>query len=139
MITVVNTLTGEVEEFKDETPQDIVNSWRLISNQIKALERAKDKLKLKVPKILDINDTYEHDGYRFKMSHVQRFNYDKSVMRDVLDADLCETLLKPDKTLIDAYLKDNLESLGEVSSTLRNTMVEDGKPYKVIKLEKLGE
>jgi len=138
MIKVVNTLTGEIEEFLDDTPNEIVESWKQISNQIKALERAKEKLKKKVPSILDNNDTYEHNGYRFKLSHVQRFNYDKAVMRQVFDEDLLDTLLKPDKTLIDTYIKDNLEQLGELSSMLRNSMKEEGLGYQVIKLEKVS-
>lgn len=139
MIQVVNTLTGEVEEFNDSTPEQIVESWKLISNQIKALERAKEKLKAKVPAILDSKDSYEYKGYRFKLSHIQRFNYDKQVMREVFDQDLLETLLKPDKTLVDNYLKENLEELGDKSSILRNNMIEEGKPYQVIRLEKVSE
>jgi len=138
MITVVNTLTGEIGEFMDDTPEQIVESWKQISNQIKALERAKEKLKIKVPNILDAKDTYEYNGYRFKMNTIQRFNYDKSVMRQVLDEDLLDTLLKPDKTLIDNYLKDNLEQLGESSTLLRESMIEEGKAYTVIKLEKVS-
>ena len=138
MIRVVNTYTGEIEEFPHSSPEDIVESWKQISNQIKALERAKDKLKQFVPNILDNNDTYENNGYRFRMSTIQRYNYDKSIMRQVFDEDLLDTLLKPDKTLIDNYIKDNLETLTEGSTLLRNSMVEDGKPYQVIKLEKVS-
>ena len=136
MIKVVNTLTGEVEEFLDDTPKDILNSWKLISNQIKALERAKEKLKKKVPAIVDNNGNFEHSGYRFHISTVQRFNYDKAIMREVFDEDLLDTLLVPNKTLVDTYIKDNLEDLGENSTYLRKNMVEQGLSYQVIKLEK---
>jgi len=138
MIQVVNTGTGEIEEYSDETPEEIMESWRLITDQIKMLERAKEKLKKKVPAIVDNNGVYEHGKYRFKISSVQRFNYDKAVMRQVFDEDLLDTLLKPDKTLIDTYIKDNLADLGEASTLLRQSMLEEGLAYQVVKLEKVS-
>ena len=67
----------------------------------------------------------------------QQRNYDKSVMRQVLDEDIFDLLLIPDKLQVDNYLKENLEQLGEASSKLRESMIPIGDPYVSIRLEKL--
>src|SRR5262245_49038384 len=111
MITVVNKLTGEVLELPDDDADDIKNAWLMLSETIKMLERAKDKLKPKVSDLLDARGTYDFGDYMFRQSSIQRTNYDKSVMRRVLDADLFDELLTPDKGKIDNYLKENLDKL----------------------------
>jgi uncharacterized protein (UPF0128 family) len=58
-------------------------------------------------------------------------------MRQVFDEDLLDTLLEPHKPSVDAYIKENLEELGESSTLLRESMIEVGKAYQVIKLEKI--
>jgi len=137
MIKAVNKLTGEIYDFKSDTPEEVMETWLTLSETIKALSDAKDKLKPLVEKMVDHNGTFAHDNYMFRVSHIQRYNYDKSIMRDVFDQDLYETLVKPDKTLIDKYLKENIDDMGERSTLLRANMREEGKPYKVIKLERL--
>lgn len=134
---VVDVLTGEVMEFADTTPEDIKNSWLQISKQIQALERAKDKLKPKVAELLDEQGKYDFGDYMFRQSIVQRKNYDKAVMREALDEDTLDLFLVPDKTAIDKWLKENVEELGEISTTLRTTMVDVGNPYTITKLEKV--
>jgi len=126
-----------VLEFDDSSEQAIKDSWLLISETIKALERAKDRLKPKVEEILAEQSTHEIDGYQFRRTVIQRMNYDKAVMREVLDADLFDELLVPDKTKVDTYLKENVENLGEVGNRLRKTMQPIGNPYTAIRLEKL--
>ena len=138
MIHVVNVATGEVTEFADESPEDIKNSWLMISKQIQALERAKDKLKPKVAELLDEFGKYEFEDYMFRQMTVQRRNYDKAVMREALDEDTLDLFLVPDKTAIDKYLKENLEELGIVSTILRDSMVDVGNPYSITKLEKIN-
>ena len=136
MIKSVNVVTGEVYEFSDTTPDEIIVSWNLINETIKALERAKDKLKKKVPDLVNHVGIYEGENFTFRVSSVQRVNYDKAVMRQVFDEDLLDTLLVPHKPSIDAYIKENLEDLGESSTLLRESMIDEGKAYQVIKLEK---
>ncbi len=46
-------------------------------------------------------------------------------------------MLQPNKRYIDDYLKSNVDELGELSTALRNTMIDEGMPYEVIRLEKL--
>jgi len=138
MITVVDVLTGEVSEFADTTPEEIKDSWLQINKQIQALERAKDKLKPKVAELLDEFGKYEFEDYMFRQMTVQRRNYDKAVMREALDEDTLDLFLVPDKTAIDKYLKENLEELGDVSTRLRESMVDVGNPYSVTKLEKIN-
>jgi len=134
---VVNKLTGEIYEIKDNTPTAIKDSWLLLSETIKACERAKDKLKLKIDEMLDDKGQYDYGDYLFRQFSVQRMSYDKSVMREVLDADLFDTLLVPDKTAIDTYLKENIDTTGDVGTTLRKTMVAVGKPYSTLRLERV--
>lgn len=136
MVQVVNKLTGEIIDIKDNSPEAIKQSWLLLSETIKALERAKDKLKPKVQAILEPAGTYDFGDYVFRQSVVQRQNYDKATMRKVLDADTFDLLLVPDKTRIDTYLKENIDNLGEAGATLRNSMVAVGEPYTMIRLEK---
>lgn len=137
MITAVNTISGEVMEFADSTPEEVRDSWLQISKQIQALERAKDKLKPKVASMLDEFGKCEIGDYMFRQTTVQRRNYDKAVMREALDEDTLDLFLVPDKTAIDKYLKENLEELGDISTRLRESMVDVGNPYSITKLEKL--
>jgi hypothetical protein len=137
MINVVNTLTGEILELPDNTPVQIKDAWLMLSETIKMLERAKDKLKPKVADMLEANGTYDFGDYMFRQSAIQRTNYDKAVMRQNLDADTFDLLLVPDKPRIDNYLKENLENLGDVGTILRSTMVAVGEPYTTIRLEKI--
>lgn len=136
---VVDTLTGEVLEFADSTPEEIKDSWLQISKQIQALERAKDKLKPKVAELLDEFGKYEFEDYMFRQMTVQRRQYDKAVMRGVLDEDTLDLFLVPDKTKVDQYIKEHLEELGEVSTLLRKTMVTVGNPYTTVRLEKVTD
>lgn len=136
MVQVVDLATGEVLEFADRTPVEIKNSWDQISQQIKALERAKDKLKPKVSELIDSGQADFGDAI-FRQTAVQRMNYNAAVMRDNLDPDVFEALMVPNKPLVDTYLKENLTELGEVSTELRRSMVPVGEPYTTIRLEKI--
>lgn len=138
MITATNKATGEVIELPSSTLEEIVAAWRVAREYAKAADSLKDQLKKLVPEHVGTVGTSSVVGnYMFRVSYIQRMTYDKSVMRTVLDPDVFDVLLKPDKTSIDKYLKENLESLGEASTLLRQSMIEDGKGYQVVKLEKV--
>lgn len=137
MITVINKITGELYELADDSPDSIKDSWLLISETIKALERAKDKLKPKVADIVDAAGLCVLGDYQFRQSIIQRKNYDKTVMRQVLDEDTLDLFLVPDKSALDEYLKENIDTLGSIGTELRNTMLPIGLPYTTVKLEKL--
>ena len=134
---MVNKLTGEVMELPVNSPVDIKDSWLLVSESIKALERAKDKLKPFVAGMLDENGQYDYGDYIFKHTTVQRQTYAKGVMREVLDADMFDLFLSPDKTKIDAWLKENVATSGGIGTALRNSMIPMGNPYSVLRLEKV--
>lgn len=139
LIKAVNKATGEVIELPANTQEEIVTAWNIAREYEKAATALKDQLKKLVPEIVNTNGTSDDiNGYMFRVSFVQRYDYDKAVMRQVLDEDVFDLLLKPDKSAVDKYLKENIDDLGEISVRLRNSMVESGKPYQVIKLEKLG-
>jgi hypothetical protein len=150
MTQVVNKLTGEVYELDDHTAVAIRDSWLLLTETIKACERAKEKLKPKIDNIMAELSVLPIGDYQFRRTITERKTYDKAVMRQVLDADVFDLLLVPDKTRIDEYLKDNLETLDQgVGTALRNSMVpvmtRDKKtgeykpmlPYTTLRLEKL--
>lgn len=130
---VVNKFTGEIYELSTKNPQDIVDSWRLLSELIKAAERAKDKLRAAAETL----ERQDINGYQFVVMNNQLYNYDKTVMRQLLDADTFDSLLVPDKAAVDEYLKENLDTLGKISSELRQTMVPVGSPYQTIRLQKI--
>lgn len=132
-------ITGEIVEFDIKNLADLVNAWRIASEYEKLAKDLKDKLKPELAKYVNEDGkSDEVDGYRFTTVLVQKKNYDKAVLRQVLDEDLLDLFLKPDKTKIDNYIKEHLDELGENSGLLRDTMIEDGKPYSITRLEKLS-
>lgn len=138
MITATNKHTGEVVELEADTFEQIVEAWNIAKEYEKVSDALKKQLKELVPNyVSDKGISDEYNGYMFRVSVVQRKDYDKSILRDVLDQDTFDVLTKPDKTAIDKYLKENIETLGDAATKLRKTMVDVGEPYEVIKLEKL--
>lgn len=138
MITAVNKATGEQIELPASTPDEIVQAWRTAQEYDKAAKSLKDQLKKLVPDLVGDKGLSEPiQGFQFRVSNIQRKNYDKAVLRRVFDEDTLDLFLKPDKPVIDKYLKEHLEEVGEGSTELRNSMIEEGKPYEVIKLERL--
>ena len=140
MISVTNKATGELIEIDTSTPEQLVKGWQLAQEYSKTADKLKDELKLLVPILIKDDGKSEDIGkYVFRQSNVQRMTYDKTVLRNTLDEDTFNVLVKPDKPAIDKYIKDNLETLGDVARTLRSAMIPDGKGYQVIKLEKVSE
>lgn len=139
-ITATNKATGEVVELNADSPEQIVEAWRIAQEYDKTAVALKDQLKKLVPDIVGSRGVSDPIGnYQFRVSSIQRMTYDIAVMREVLDPDTFDVLLKPDKPAVDRYIKENLENLGEGSTKLRQAMVADGNPYQVIKLEKLSD
>lgn len=139
MIKAVNKHTGEVVALPADTPERLVEAWQIAQEYAKTAEALKDQLKKLVPKIVGEQATSDPiNGFMFRISNVQRRNYDKSKLREVLDEDVYDLMVKPDKPMIDKYLKENLESLGDISTQLRESMIDEGKAYEVIRLERLA-
>lgn len=138
-VITTNKATGEVIELDTSSPEAIVQAWQVAQHYEKVSKDLKNQLKLLIPKLVGERTTSdEYNGYMFRISNVQRMNYDKAVLRQQLDEDVFDLLLEPKKTLVDKYIKENLEQLGEASTIIRNAMVPDGRGYQVIKLEKLN-
>ena len=139
-VTVDNKKTGEVIEYDVNNETELMQAYRECSETIKLYDAAKKKLsKLVEPYLGASNTTDVVDGYMFRQMDVQRFNYDKAVLRDVIkDEDTFDQLLSVDKKLVDNYLKENIEDPELDSHRLRSTMMPVGKPYSVTKLEKVG-
>lgn len=141
MVTATNKATGELIELPSDTPEQIVEAWRIAQEYVKAATSLKEQLKKLVPDVVGDNNTSDDiNGFMFRVSTVQRMTYDKAILRTVIeDEDTFDLLTKPDKPAIDRYLKEHLEELGEGSTILRTSMIEDGSPYQVIKLERLSK
>jgi len=140
MITATNKHTGEVVELPADTPAQIIQAWQIAQEYEKVSKALKDQLKEIVPSLVDDDKSLseEYNGYAFRISNIQRMNYDKTTLFNVVkDQDLLNEMLQPDKAYIDKWLKDNVETSGELGTELRKSMVAVGKPYQVIKLERL--
>lgn len=140
-IQATNRATGEVVELPANTPEEIVSAWQIAQEYEKTAKSLKDQLREVVPSLVTDRGVSEPIGkVMFRVSNIQRKTYDKSTLREVLDADTFDTMLKPDKKTVDTYIKE-LVKTGDpegVSSKLRESMVAEGMPYQVIKLEKLS-
>lgn len=137
-VSATHKTTGETIEHDVNNIVDMVNAWRLASEYEKLAMSLKEQLKKMLPPFLDESGNSEEvGGYVFKSRLIHRRNYDKTIMRQVLDEDTFDLLLIPDKTKIDAYIKENMNSLGDISTKLRETMVDVGRPYNVTRLERL--
>lgn len=146
-ITATNKATGEVIELDANTPKQIVEAWRVAQEYDKAATALKDQLKKLVPAIISEKGTSEPIGnYQFRVSNIQRMIYDKTTLRNLIkDEDFYDTLVKPDKALIDKLLQGDQKKgidpdprLWAVSHELRESMIADGNPYQVIKLERVS-
>jgi hypothetical protein len=138
-ITAINKATGEVIELPANNPVEIVLAWRIAQEYEKAAQALKDQLKRLVPNIVGDRGLSEPIGaFQFRSSYIQRTTYDKSIMRQELNADTFDLLLVPDKPAIDKYLKENIDTIGAIGTTLRKTMITVGNPYSVIKLERIS-
>lgn len=141
MIKATNKHTGEIIELEVDTYEKIIQAWQIASEYEKVSKTLKDQLKKLVPDFVTDNGTSpEYNGVMFRVSNIQRMNYDKSVLREVLDEDTYDLMVKPNKTLVDKYLieivRDN--DVEGISTRLRDSMIPEGKSYQVIKLERLG-
>jgi hypothetical protein len=137
-VLATNKISGEVIELEVKDLASLIEAWRVAQEYAKTADKLKDQLKQLVPNFTDhTGQSEEYNGYKFRISNVQRMTYDKSKLRELLDEDTLDLFLEPNKTAIDNYLKENLEELGDISTEIRQSMVETGKPYEVIKLEKL--
>lgn len=131
---ITDKLTGLMYEV--ETQDQLVESMELIKKQIKALKEAEAQIR---DLVLDIDwNGYENQGRVVRVSHVQRMEYDKATLRVLLDEDVFDVLTKVDKTAVDKYIRDNLDDLGDIATKLRDSMMPSGKPYAVVKLEKIA-
>lgn len=132
----VEVSTGEIIDIDTSSDHAIVKSWQFLSDQIKELEKAKDQLKELIRR-QELDDR-EIDGYMFKVSGVQRRNYDLETMRNVLDEDLFNTFIQADKKLVDSWIQENIEIDPDTTEKLRKSMVDVGQPYTVLKLQKVS-
>jgi len=130
---IVDKLTGLI--YEADTDEQIIESMILINDQLKSLDKVKSELRELIIE-RDLSGK-EHNDRLVRISNVQRMNYDKAVLREVLDEDVYDLMVKPDKRMVDTYLKENLEDLGDSSTIIRNAMIAEGMPYTIVKIEKV--
>lgn len=130
--------TGEVLDFADASGQDVIQSYRLVNEYLKAYEDIKKQLQAAAREFVDERGTFEHDGYMLRVTSVQRMQYDKSVLRQVFDEDELDLFLEPSKSKVDKYIAEHLADLGEQSTLLRNSMVPAGRPYGLVRIERVA-
>lgn len=135
-VTATIESTGEVLELACNTPEQCIDSLLLVNSALEAYELLKNKLKKHVETLIE-TPTYQHAGHLLRISNIQRTIYDPFVLRQVFDEDTLATFMEQKKGRIDKYIKEHLPELGDNSTTLRNSLLPVGKPFKVIKLEKL--
>lgn len=135
-MTVTNYLTGEVLELADSTPEEIIESMLYVQQTIKLWDAAYTKLKRKAEK--DVEDGFEHNGYKFRYSHIQRMTYDMNSLRQVFDEDELATFMTLRKTAVDDYIKEHVDELGAQATLLRRTMIPEGAGYTTVRLERLA-
>lgn len=135
--TAIVQSTGELLELPSDTPEQIMASYKVVNDYITAWQDIKAQLQELARDIVDAKGCYEHDGYQLRVYSTQRMNYDRGVLREVFDPDLLDTFMEPSKGRIDRYLKEHLDEVGEDSTRLRQSMIPVGKPYTVVRLERL--
>lgn len=138
IVKATNKVTGEVWEYSVKELPELFTAYSAAQEYEKMAKSIKDQLKDKIDELVDDNGrSPEYKGKQFKRITVQRQTYDKAVLREVLDEDTYDLMLKPEKAKVDKYIAENLEALGDDSTKLRQSMIEDGKPYTMYRLEKL--
>lgn len=131
--SVEDKSTGMI--FDTTTTAAIIDSYIEVNELIKSLGNTKNALR----DLLEPLNGEEHNNHQVKVIPVQRMNYDIGVLRSEIDDEgLLWEMLQPNKAWIDNYLKENLEDLGGLSTTLRKSMVELGKPYTIVKVERVS-
>ena len=113
MVKATNKITGESIELETDNYEQVIQAWQVVQEYQKLAERLRDQLKKLVPKFIDdtTNTSEPQNGFMFRRSNVQRYNYDKAVLRKVFDSDTLDLFLEPNKPAVDKYLKV-LERLG---------------------------
>lgn len=135
--TTVKT-TGEVVGVEIGSPEKLIEGYMYVNEVMKAWETIKKQLQDQAREIVGTDGTYEHAGYRLRVSNVQRQAYDKTLLRAAIqDEDLLNDLMEPNKAAVDRYVKDNLVELGDTAAAIRAALVPSGQPYGVVKLEKV--
>lgn len=130
---IIDKLTGLM--YETDTDEQVIESMILVNDQLKSLDYVKKQLRDLIIE-RDLSGK-EHNDRLVRVSSVQRMSYDKSLLRELLDEDTYDVLVKPDKTAVDTYIKENLEQLGEISTQLRKNMIPEGNPYTIVKIERL--
>ena len=136
---VTNKATGELIEFSLDTPEQIFMAYRACQEYEKAAKSIKDQIKKVLPSILDEQgrSKISDDGYQFKQYETQRQTYDMNTLREVFDEDTISLFQKVQKGLVDSYIKEHRDELGDSINVLKSGLVPDGNVTTSVRLEKV--
>lgn len=135
--SATNKLTGEVTEYKVDTPEQIVTALRQIGEAQEVLKELRKQVADRATELIDKGERLEHDGFLVRSFTTQKMTYDKGMLRQVFDEDTLDLFLQPAKGRIDMYIRDHLAELGENSTRLRESMIPVGRRYSVTRVERL--
>lgn len=139
-VTVVDTLTGEVTDFKWSTPLEMKNIYLQINNQIAAFERAKKKVAAHMDAFLGDQDRHDFgDGYELmRISRATR-KYPREVVAQYLDEDQLALVTDVSgtklKDLIKKLAAENQLQPGTWKAIEEKAEITMSKPY--VKLQKV--
>ena len=136
-VTAINKGSGEQIELPADTPEDIVNAYRIAAEYEKVAKSLKDQLKKLLPNVLDEQGrSPEVNGYIIKRYESQRMNYNPMALYNVFDEDTVNLFMKPQKGLVDKYLKENQLDPDQLAE-LKRGLEPDGPVINSVRLERL--
>lgn len=141
MISATNKYTGEVFELDVKTVDEAMAAWRTAQEYERMAKELKDKLKPFVRDNANENGDVETNDYRFTVRSIQRYAYDKDKVKKLInDKDTFELFTKIDSKALNNWLKENVDNgtlKRGLGKEIREAVEPEGKPYEVIKLEKM--
>ena len=136
-VTAINKGSGEQIELPADTPEDIVNAYRIAAEYEKVAKSLKDQLKKLIPKVLDEQGRSPAvNGYIIKQYESQRMNYNPMALYNVFDEDTVSLFMKPQKGLVDKYIKENQLDPDQLEE-LKRSLEPDGPVINSVRLERL--
>lgn len=136
-VTSINKASGEYIELPANTPEDIVRAYLVAAAYEKVAKDLKDQVKKLLPSIVDEQGRSPVvNGYIIKRYESQRMNYNPMALYNVFDEDTVSLFMKPQKGLVDKYIKENQLDPDQLEE-LKRSLEPDGPVVNSVRLERL--
>lgn len=141
-VEVVNKYSGEIYTFHWENEVEQAQAYKQLGETIDALVRAKNKIRDDILKNID-GQRQIVGAFEWSVQVRRYMNYDLTVMRNVLDEDYYNQLVKPDKIKIDLAIKETIfdpekgNMTLDATQALRDSMIEERLPSTALRLDKI--